>query len=75
MFFLRLILNSRNLNDMTENITSIYRVLLLKSLDPETEVVLKILNKKPSKHRSSDDKELENSEILIDTDSIFPRFA
>ena len=60
---------------MKENITSIYRVLLLKSLDPETEVVLKILNKKPSKLRSSDDKELENSEILIDTDSIFPEFA
>ena len=60
---------------MKENISSIYRVLLSKSLDPETEVVLKILNKKPSKLRSSDDKELENSEILIDTDSIFPRFA
>ena len=60
---------------MQDNITSIYRVLLLKSLDPETEVVLKILNKKPSKLRSSDDKELENSEILIDTDSIFPEFA
>ena len=28
-----------------------------------------------SKLRSSDDKELENSEILIDTDSIFPEFA
>lgn len=72
MFFLRLILISRNLNDMKENI---YRVLLSKSLDPETEVVLKILNKKPSKLRSSDDKELENSEILIYTDSIFPEFA
>ena len=52
---------------MKENITSIYCVL--------TEVVLKILNKKPSKLRSSDDKELENSEILIYTDSIFPEFA
>lgn len=75
MFFFRLIQNSRYLNDMKENISSIYRVLFSKSLDPETEVVLKILNKKPSKLRSSDDKELENSEILIYTDSIFPEFA
>ena len=60
---------------MKENITSIYRVLFSKSLDPETEVVLKILNKKPSKLRSSDDKELENCEILIYTDSIFPESA
>ena len=60
---------------MKENISSVYRVLLSKSLDPETKVVLNIINKKLSKLRSSDDKELENSEILIDTDSIFPEFA
>ena len=75
MFCFSLILNSRYLNDMKENISSVYRVLLSKSLDPETKVVLNIINKKLSKLRSSDDKELENSEILIDTDSIFPEFA
>lgn len=77
MFCFSLLVNSTTLNDIKENLSAVYQVLLSNFLNHETEDALKKINKRLSKlsSKSSFDMDEENMDVSIQTDSIFPEYA
>lgn len=77
MFCFSLLVNSTTLNDIKDNLSAVYQVLLSNVLNHETEDALKKINKRLSKlsSKSSVDMDEENMDVSIQTDSIFPEFA